>query len=178
MRLVRSAVQATVLTAVLSATFSGSLAAQDIAIDAVHGYWPPIPSAGTDPWTSSFFADFRAELVALGFTLHPRTVFGAAELQGMEAVVLMNPHDAERYTDGEITAIANFAENGGGVLILSMGSSPLSWNFAQLLWAVGKNMLTSLRLDWPDILAKSQGAMPAGFAGFWTGSRSQLMTAY
>ncbi|HEX6865030.1 MAG TPA: hypothetical protein VF414_19520 [Thermoanaerobaculia bacterium] len=136
MRLVRSAVPATVLSAILSA-FSGSLAAQDIAIDAVHGYFPPIPSSGSDPWTSGFFVDFRAELVALGFTLHPRTVFGAAELQGMEAVVLMQPHDAERYTDGEIAAIANFAENGGGVLILAMGHYPLDWNFTQLLAPYG-----------------------------------------
>lgn len=42
-------------------------------------------------------------------------------------------------------------------------SAAAALNFAQLIWAVGKNVVTSFRLDWPDILAKSQGSMPAGF---------------
>lgn len=33
----------------------------------------------------------------------------------------------------------------------------------QLVWAVGKNILTGLRSSWPDMLAKAQGALPAGF---------------
>ncbi len=36
-------------------------------------------------------------------------------------------------------------------------------NFAQLVWAVGKNLVTSLSLDWPDLLARSQDSMPEGF---------------
>jgi len=36
-------------------------------------------------------------------------------------------------------------------------------NFARLVWAVGKNLVTSPSLDWPDLLARSQGSMPAGF---------------
>jgi len=35
--------------------------------------------------------------------------------------------------------------------------------FGQLVWAVGKNILTGLRSSWPDMLAKAQGALPAGF---------------
>lgn len=42
-------------------------------------------------------------------------------------------------------------------------SAAAAWHFAQLIWAVGKNVVTSFRLDWPDILARSQGSMPAGF---------------
>jgi NTE family protein len=36
-------------------------------------------------------------------------------------------------------------------------------NFAQLVWAVGKNAITQFRLEWPDILARSGSDMPAGF---------------
>ncbi len=42
-------------------------------------------------------------------------------------------------------------------------SAAAAWRLAQLVWAVGKNVVTSFHLDWPDILAKSQGSMPAGF---------------
>ena len=42
-------------------------------------------------------------------------------------------------------------------------SAAAAWRLAQLVWAVGKNLVTSFHLDWPDILAKSQGSMPAGF---------------
>jgi len=38
-----------------------------------------------------------------------------------------------------------------------------AWNFAQLVWAVGKNVVRGWHLDWPDLLARSRGAMPAGF---------------
>src|SRR3990167_8839664 len=33
----------------------------------------------------------------------------------------------------------------------------------QRVWAVGKNILTGLRSSWPDMLAKAQGSLPAGF---------------
>ncbi len=36
-------------------------------------------------------------------------------------------------------------------------------NFAQFLWAVGKKAVTGFHLEWPDILARSGGDMPAGF---------------
>lgn len=36
-------------------------------------------------------------------------------------------------------------------------------SFAQLIWAVGKNLVTGLKLDWPDLLARSQDSMPSGF---------------
>ena len=36
-------------------------------------------------------------------------------------------------------------------------------NFAQFLWAVGKRAVTDFHLEWPDILARSGGDMPAGF---------------
>jgi predicted acylesterase/phospholipase RssA len=36
-------------------------------------------------------------------------------------------------------------------------------NFAQFLWAVGKKAVTDFHLEWPDILARSGGDMPAGF---------------
>jgi NTE family protein len=42
-------------------------------------------------------------------------------------------------------------------------SAAAALNFAQMIWAVGRNVVTSFRLDWPDILARSQGQMPAGF---------------
>jgi NTE family protein len=36
-------------------------------------------------------------------------------------------------------------------------------NFFQLVWAVGKKAVTKFRLEWPDILARSDSDMPAGF---------------
>ena len=36
-------------------------------------------------------------------------------------------------------------------------------NLAQFMWAVGKRALTDFRLEWPDLLARSGGDMPAGF---------------
>lgn len=36
-------------------------------------------------------------------------------------------------------------------------------NFAQFVWAVGKNAVTGFHLEWPDILARSGGDMPSGF---------------
>jgi predicted acylesterase/phospholipase RssA len=36
-------------------------------------------------------------------------------------------------------------------------------NFAQFVWAVGRKAVTGFRLEWPDILARSGGDMPAGF---------------
>src|SRR5262245_50760703 len=42
-------------------------------------------------------------------------------------------------------------------------SAAAAWNFAQILWAVGKSVVSNLRLDWADILARSQGEMPPGF---------------
>ncbi|MBI2527553.1 MAG: patatin-like phospholipase family protein [Candidatus Rokubacteria bacterium] len=36
-------------------------------------------------------------------------------------------------------------------------------NFAQLIWAVGKNLVRGFGLDWPDLLARSQDSMPDGF---------------
>jgi predicted acylesterase/phospholipase RssA len=50
-----------------------------------------------------------------------------------------------------------------GAIFHRGASAAAAWNFAQLIWAVGKNVVSSFRLDWPDILAKSQGNMPAGF---------------
>lgn len=36
-------------------------------------------------------------------------------------------------------------------------------NLAQFVWAVGKRAMTDFRLEWPDLLARSGGDMPAGF---------------
>jgi predicted acylesterase/phospholipase RssA len=36
-------------------------------------------------------------------------------------------------------------------------------NLAQFMWAVGKRALLDFRLEWPDLLARSGGDMPAGF---------------
>ena len=94
-----------------------SLRAQDIALDALHAPAPDQTLA-----SGAQFAEFRAELTALGFTLHARSVFGAAELDGMEAVFLMQPYSA-RYTAGEIAALASFAAAGGGVVVLGEGGA-------------------------------------------------------
>ncbi len=50
-----------------------------------------------------------------------------------------------------------------GAIFHRGASAGAAWNFAQVLWAVGKNVVSNLHLDWPDILARSQGEMPPGF---------------
>jgi len=50
-----------------------------------------------------------------------------------------------------------------GAIFHRGASAAAAWNFAQLVWSVSKSVVTSLRLDWPDILARSQDGMPAGF---------------
>jgi len=103
--------------ALLLSVLAASIRAQDIALDALHAPAPDQTLA-----TGAQFAEFRAELTALGFTLHARSVFGAAELDGMEAVFLMQPYSA-RYTAGEIAALATFAAAGGGVVVLGEGGT-------------------------------------------------------
>ncbi len=41
--------------------------------------------------------------------------------------------------------------------------SSAAGRLGKLVWAVGKNIVTGLRSSWPDMLAKAQGALPAGF---------------
>ncbi len=36
-------------------------------------------------------------------------------------------------------------------------------NLAQFMWAIGKRAVMDFRLEWPDLLARSGGDMPAGF---------------
>jgi predicted acylesterase/phospholipase RssA len=36
-------------------------------------------------------------------------------------------------------------------------------NLAQFVWAIGKRAVTDFHLEWPDLLARSGGDMPAGF---------------
>ena len=50
-----------------------------------------------------------------------------------------------------------------GAIFHRGASAAAAWNFAQLIWSVSKSALTSLRLDWPEVLARSQDGMPAGF---------------
>lgn len=107
----------TLASALFAAVLAGSTQAQDIALDAVHA-----PAADQTLASGAQFAELRAELTALGFTLHARSVFGAAELNGMDAVFLMQPYVA-RYTAGEIAALADFAAAGGGVVVLGEGGA-------------------------------------------------------
>lgn len=41
--------------------------------------------------------------------------------------------------------------------------STAAGRFGKLVWAVGRNILTGLRSSWPDMLAKAQEHLPAGF---------------
>ena len=72
----------------------------------------------------------------------------------------VHPVDLYRILDESRDDPLNFQR---GAIFHRGASAGAAWNFAQLLWAVGKNVVTSLHLDWPDILAKSQSGMPAGF---------------
>ena len=72
----------------------------------------------------------------------------------------VRPRDLYAILDEERDDPLNF--NRGAVY--HKGSfSAATRNVAQFMWAIGKRALIDFRLEWPDLLARSGGDMPAGF---------------
>jgi predicted acylesterase/phospholipase RssA len=72
----------------------------------------------------------------------------------------VNPRDLYEILDEERDDPLNFHRGA----VYHKGSFGIAArNFAQLAWAVGKKAVTKFGLEWPDILARSDSDMPAGF---------------
>lgn len=90
-----------------------------IGIDAVHGFDSTFALG-----TGSNFDNFRTAITGLGHTIVPVSSFGASDLAGLDALILMIPYTQNThsaYSASEITAVENFTSAGNGLLVMGEG---------------------------------------------------------
>ena len=96
------------LIAVMNARLPGTtlLRGAQIGIDAVHGF-----DASVNLATGSALSDFRATIISQGNTIVPLTSFDAANLAGLDGVILLIPYsqNAANYTPSQMSALQAFA---------------------------------------------------------------------
>ena len=98
--------------------------------------------------------DFRANEFDLYVGSSAGSVVGALMANGVK------PLDLYAILDEERDDPLNFQRGS----VYHKGSfSGAARNLAQFVWAIGKRAVTDFRLEWPDLLARSGGDMPAGF---------------
>jgi predicted acylesterase/phospholipase RssA len=98
--------------------------------------------------------DFRANEFDLYVGSSAGSVVGALMANGVRPAELYAILDEEREDP------LNFQRGS----VYHKGSfSGAARNLAQFVWAIGKRAVTDFRLEWPDLLARSGGDMPAGF---------------
>ena len=97
------------LIAVMSAALPGTalLRGAQIGIDAVHGF-----DAASTLATGSSFSSFRATITGQGNTIVPLTSFDAANLAGLDGVILLIPYsqNSANYTPSQMIALQAFAQ--------------------------------------------------------------------
>jgi predicted acylesterase/phospholipase RssA len=98
-----------------------------------------------------------------GFCANDFDLYVGSSAGSVVAALMANgvrPRDLYAILDEERDDPLNF--NRGAVY--HKGSfSAATRNVAQFMWAIGKRALIDFRLEWPDLLARSGGDMPAGF---------------
>jgi len=98
-----------------------------------------------------------------GFRANDFDLYVGSSAGSVVAALMANgvrPHELYAILDEERDDPLNF--NRGAVY--HKGSfTGATRNLAQFMWAVGKRALMDFRLEWPDLLARSGGDMPAGF---------------
>jgi predicted acylesterase/phospholipase RssA len=98
--------------------------------------------------------DFRANEFDLYVGSSAGSVVGALMANGV------SPRELYAILDEERDDPLNFQRGS----VYHKGSfSGAARNLAQFAWAIGKRAVTDFRLEWPDLLARSGGDMPAGF---------------
>ena len=98
--------------------------------------------------------DFRANEFDLYVGSSAGSVVGALMANGV------SPRELYAILDEERDDPLNFQRGS----VYHKGSfSGAARNLAQFVWAIGKRAVTDFRLEWPDLLARSGGDMPAGF---------------
>jgi predicted acylesterase/phospholipase RssA len=98
-----------------------------------------------------------------GFRVNDFDIFVGSSAGAVVASLVANgvrPTDLYRILDGGLPDPMNFSR---ASVYDRRAFSGAASRFGQLVWAVGKNILTGLRSSWPDMMAKAQGALPAGF---------------
>jgi predicted acylesterase/phospholipase RssA len=98
-----------------------------------------------------------------GFNANTLDVYVGSSAGSVVAALMANgirPRDLYTILDEGRDDPLNFQR---GAIFHRGASAGAAWNFAQVLWAVGKNVVSNRHLDWPDILARSEGEMPPGF---------------
>ncbi|HEY7203289.1 MAG TPA: patatin-like phospholipase family protein [Methylomirabilota bacterium] len=98
--------------------------------------------------------DFRANEFDLYVGSSAGSVVGALMANGVD------PRELYAILDEERDDPLNFQR---GSVYHKSSFSGAARNLAQFVWAIGKRAVTDFRLEWPDLLARSGGDMPAGF---------------
>jgi predicted acylesterase/phospholipase RssA len=97
---------------------------------------------------------FRANAFDIYVGSSAGSVVGALMATGGPPLVLYATLDVERHDP------LNFQR---GAVYHKGSFATATRNLAQFMWAVGKRAVMDFRLEWPDLLARSGGDMPAGF---------------
>jgi hypothetical protein len=104
----------------LSVVAQGAVSGVSIGIDARDGF-----SAATVFATGSNFATYRATISSMGDTLVPLSNFDAANLIGLQALILKQPYTSNGsgtgFSPSEINAIHAFVAAGGGLVFHADG---------------------------------------------------------
>lgn len=98
-----------------------------------------------------------------GFRVNDFDIFVGSSAGSVVGSLVANgvqPMDLYRILEGGLADPMNF--NRGSVYDRHAFSGAAS-RFGKLVWALGKNIFSGLRSSWPDMLAKAQGSLPAGF---------------
>lgn len=98
-----------------------------------------------------------------GFRVNDFDIFVGSSAGSVVASLVANgvrPEDLYRILDGGLSDPMNFTR---GAVYDRHAFLGAAGRFGRLLWALGKNILTGLRGSLPDLLARAQGELPAGF---------------
>jgi NTE family protein len=98
-----------------------------------------------------------------GFRANDFDVYVGSSAGSVVAALMANgvrPRDLYAILDEERDDPLNFHR---GAVYHKGSFAGATRNLAQFMWAVGKRALMDFRLEWPDLLARSGGDMPAGF---------------
>ncbi len=97
---------------------NGTQCAFRVGLDAIHG------NDGNDSlFAGSDFVTFRSVVTDGGDLVEPLVTFDAAELQGVNAVVIKQPYWPDTISDSVVSALTAFVAGGGGLLVIADGGT-------------------------------------------------------
>lgn len=152
-------------------SLSGQLPAATIGIDAAHGWDSTVILA-----TGSQFTSFRSTIIGLGHTITPVSAFDAANLVGLDALIILTPYSQNAhsaYSASEIAAIQAFTQKA----VFLSDSNPFS-NTGDRPLGFGDNL--SLLSNSIGFLAGGGGLFSIGEngSGFNAASHNQVVAPY